>query len=309
VTVDLDDEVIGTLSDGGQRSADTFGGLLPCGVVTSTEETAVVALALEHHTDGFAIALLIMSGAPGQLAWIATEGLSVVDDLGKAYPVQLVTQHAGLGTLGATVWIDAAIPPQARSLRLSISDVQRVAGARAGAGGLRTLSGGPWQIELPLIPQRTITEPPPMGAVVHEPLASRRIPSRSWSALRSVVPVGQSRVRDGVSLSLWALERYDELDILTLSLLVDAPFTPTMPESMDGHIAIWDDLGHQYSCTVVGGATGARWAEAVVEITPPINDSATRLGIEIGAIPVADSDGVPLATEPMTFGVTLPVSQ
>lgn len=303
-----DEQVIGTLADAGHRSADTFGGLLPCGVVARSEETVVMALSLEHHTDGFAIALVILSGTPGQLAWIASDGLSVLDDLGKAYPVHLISQVTGLGALSATVWIDAPTPPQARAIRLSVSDIQRVAGSRGGAGGLRGLSGGPWNLEIPLLPEATIADPPPLGTEMRGAAAARRIPPRSWSALRSVVPIGQSRVREGASVSLWALERYEERDILTLSVLVDPPLMATQDE-IGEEIQLWDDLGTSYSCRTVNTVAGARWSETVVEVTPPIDQAATRLGISLVALPISDPDGVPVDVGRMTFGVALPCAK
>ncbi len=303
-----DEHAIGTLADAGHRSADTFGGLLPCGVIARSEETAVIALSLEHHTDGFAIALVILSGTPGQLAWIASDGLSVVDDLGKAYPVQPISQATGLGALSATVWIDAPTPPQARAIRLTVSDIQRVAGARGGAGGLRGLSGGPWQLELPLLPNPTIADAPPRGTDVRGATAARRIPPRSWNALRSVIPIGQSRVREGASVSLWALERYEERDILTLSMLVDPPLIATHDE-IGEDVRLWDDLGTSYSCRTVNTVAGARWSETVVEVTPPVDQAATRLGISLGALPISDADGVPVDVRPMIFGVALPSAQ
>ena len=299
------DQAIGVLADAGHRSADTFGGLLPCGATARSDETIVVALALEHHTDGFAVALLILSGAPGQLAWLASEGLSVVDDLGKAYPVQLINQVTGLGALSATVWIDAPAPPQARVIRLSVTQIQRVAGTRDGAGGLRSLSGGPWQLELPLLPAGTIASVPPMGGDVLGASAARRIPPRSWSALRSVVPIGQSRVREGATISLWALERYEERDILTLSVLVDPPFVAT-PDEIGEEIVLWDDLGAKYSCRTANALAGARWSETVIEVIPPVDPEARRIGIQIGSLPIIDADGAPVGLGPVTFGVALP---
>jgi hypothetical protein len=67
------------------RRHDTFGGLVPSAATAAGGDTTLAALAVEHHADGAALPLLVLSDAPGPLAWEPSEGLRATDDAGGEY--------------------------------------------------------------------------------------------------------------------------------------------------------------------------------------------------------------------------------
>ena len=77
-----------------RRRHETFGGLVPTDALARGGDTVVAALALEHHADGAALPLLVLSEAPGPLEW-ADDDLQAVDDAGGRYAVQRAVRAVG----------------------------------------------------------------------------------------------------------------------------------------------------------------------------------------------------------------------
>lgn len=266
----------------------------------------VIALAVEHHSDGTVIPLMMISDAPGLLTWESGIGMEVVDDLGTAYNVHTVTQLGALGSLAVTVWLDPVIPTEAAWLRLSVHDIHRLSATRGRSSVERPLVGGPWELDIDLRPERTVAPAPPRPAP-HVPLPPRpsRVPARAVGTLQGVIPVGQAKIRPHFTLGVWAVERYIDRAVMSVGLLVDPPHEAGHLFPDVGVVNVWDDLGNQYRATPIGGVTGPGWSESSVEVVPAPLPGVETLGIEIGEVPVLDSDGESVESEPILFGVAV----
>lgn len=289
-----------------QRVASGFGGIVPTGVVARSESTAVMALAVEHHAEGAAIPIVIVSDAPGLLTWEPDDGLDVVDDVGTHYVARTIAQSGTLGSLAVTVWLEPAIPSSARRLDLAVSNVNRLSATRTRASVERPLAGGPWELSIDLAPERTVGAPPfaphPTGPLPARPTS---VPVRSVGALQCLVPIGQARIQPGFTLALWSIECYLDRAVLSIGLLVDQPSEAGHLFPNAGQVSMWDDLGNRYRATPTGGITGPGWSESTVEIVPAPSPAAVTLGIAVDELPVRNERGEPLQQVPLTFGVAV----
>lgn len=249
----------------GPRGREGFGGIVPGGAVAHGGEALVALLAVEHHADGAVLALLVLSNAPGALAWDPGAGLEVRDDAGRRYAVAPLAQHAGLGALQAGVWISPPPPPSARRLEITARGLARMGAARGGAAVPRPLSGGPWHLVADLVPPATAVPPPPEppAARAHGPAAARHVPARAWGSFDGMLPVGQARITPAGAVCAWALERYRERGVLTL-----AGLGHTAADAEACRIDVWDDAGRRYAVALLHLAAGEGWFELGVEITP-----------------------------------------
>ncbi len=263
-----------------RRRHETFGGLVPTDALARGGDTVVAALALEHHADGAALPLLVLSDAPGPLEW-ADDDLQAVDDAGGRYAVRALSVQSGLGALETTLWLEPAVPAGPRRLELTVSGLDRRAAARGGgAGALRPLVGGPWALAIDLVPGRTAVAPPPTPPDPPPPARSASIPARSASAFCGLVPVGQARVDEAGALCLLALERYAERSVLTLATL---PAEGAAARAA-GRLAVdaWDDRGARYAATPIHAVDAPGWSEASVELVPALSQGAAALGVRVG---------------------------
>lgn len=266
---------------------------------TVRDGSALVAvLGVEHHTDGAAIPLLILSDAPGLLAWEPLDEVTVMDDRDRPYAVSLLHGQAGLGSLQASLWIDPAPPADARFLRICVPALFRLAPARGGSGITRQLPGGPWDLIVDLVPPRTAATVPhhPQDELLENDAAGR-VPCRTLGAFVDLVPVGQARIGCDLAVCLWGVERYSDVALLTVALL-GAP-----PDAIPGEGAsfdVWDDRGNRYEAGLEQAGSAECWTELVVRIEPAIDRRASRLAV---SVEIPDDDG---DASPFLFGVVLP---
>lgn len=280
------------------RSSGSFGGIVPSAAIERDGSALVMALAVEHHADGAAIPLLILSDAPGLLAWEPLDDTTVVDDRDRRYAVSILHGQAGLGALQVSLWIDPPPPPDTRYLRVCVPTLHRLAPARGGSGITRQLPGGPWELLVDLVPPRTTaTVPPHPGSGPADAELSGRVPSRTLGAFVDLLPVGQARISSGAAVCLWGIERYKDLALLTVSLLGNDP------EEIPGEgigIEVWDDRGTEYDAVLEQAGSLENWSEIVVRVAPRLDPAATRLGVRVGLH--ADSAG----SAQFLFGIALP---
>ncbi|HET6689940.1 MAG TPA: hypothetical protein VFG74_03655 [Miltoncostaeaceae bacterium] len=292
-----------------ERRQSGFGGLVPTSAVAREGDTLVLALCVEVHAEGAVLPLLVLSDAPGLLGWDPVQGLVARDDHGRRYEVANVAQQAGLGALQTGVWISPAPPPDARRLVLEVTGLVRTAVSR-GASVERPLAGTTWRLDLDLVPPRTAAEPP--AAPTGEPSRGRpaRVPARTFSSFRDLVPVGQARVAEGVAVCLWALERYADRSVLSVAALAEEPLrvAPLTPGA--GVVEVWDDRGGAYAVTPIHGAARPGWCETSLEVVPAIDPGARALAVRLADLPghsPSAGRGDALAG-PFTFGVTIPAA-
>lgn len=281
------------------RKRAGFGGLVPSSVVVRAGSTVVAALGVELYADGAMLPLLVLSDSAGPLAVDAAEGVVVVDDRGHDYVVEECAHHPGLGSLQLDVWIAPAPPPHVRYLQVSVDGLTRTAITRGGDAVSRLLSGGPWDLRVLMVPSRTTAPVPdePPAATSDSPPA--RVPARAYSTFEGVVPIGQARVADDLGLCLWALERYRDRAVMTLSVLADAARGRMPPASEAGAVEMWDDTGHRYAVAPVHSAVRAGWSETILEVLPVIPSDVRSLGVRISD-PRGDGEGT------FTFGIAMP---
>jgi hypothetical protein len=291
----------------GRRHQASLGGLVPSAAVARGGETLVMALCVEVHAEGAVLPLLVLSDAPGLLGWDPAQGLTVRDEGGREYEVDGLSQQVGIGALQATVWIEPAPPPGARRLLLCVDGLARTSAARGGGGIARTLTGGPWELEIDLVPARTAVEPPsePRG----RPSAGRpaRVPSRTLAGFEGLVPVGQARVTAGVAVCVWALERYRDRAVLSVGILAEEPVRVGPLTAGAGQVDVWDDRGNRYVVAPVHGAAHPGWSESSLEVVPAIRSEARALAVRLSELPrhgpaPADRGSLP---GPFLFGVGL----
>ena len=290
-----------------ERRQSGFGGLLPTSAVAREGDTLVVALSVEVHAEGAVLPLLVLSDAPGLLGWDPVQGLVARDDHGRHYEVRNLAQQAGLGALQTAVWISPAPPPDARRLVLEVTGLVRTAVSR-GASVERPLAGTTWRLDLDLLPPRTAVDPPEPPAQESPPGRPTRVPARTFSGFRDLVPVGQARVAEGAAVCLWALERYADRAVLSVAALAEdplrvAPLTPGV-----GRVEVWDDRGRAVDGRDLVGAARPGWSETSLEVVPPIDPVARALGVRLSVLPghspsAAQRDAL---AGPFTFGVMIP---
>ena len=290
------------------RDADGFGGLVPTGAVARSAETLVAALGVEHHVDGVAVSVVVLSDAPGILEWDADVGANVRDDRGERYDAQIVASTSGLGQLTGTLWIAPALPAEARRLELVVDGLARINPTRGGGRGVaRPLTGGPWNLVIELIPDRTVADVPagptaPAGAV---PPAS--VPVRSYGTFVDVVPVGQARLAGDVAVCAMGIERYWDRAVLSLTALGPSTNTSIAPAIGRARIEVWDDRGRAYQVAAVQGAARDGWSEVALEVLPAVPPDVAVLGIRVTEIPRGtEASGRATIPGPFTFGVRLP---
>lgn len=266
-----------------------------------------MALCVEVHAEGAVLPLLVLSDAPGLLGWDPVKGLAVRDDTGRDYRVQNLAQQAGLGALQTAVWIEPAPPPEVRRLMLDVTGLVRTAVAR-GTGIERPLTGATWSFEIDLVPQRTAAPVPDEPTAPSQPARPARVPARTFSGFRDLLPIGQARVADGIAICLWSLERYADRAVLTVGALVEdplrvAPMTPGV-----GRVDVWDDRGRRYEVSPIHGAARPGWSETSLEVSPAIDPEARSLGVRLADLP--GHGPTPSSREvlagPFTFGVAVP---
>jgi hypothetical protein len=295
-----------TSADPQRRGQASLGGLVPTSAVAREGDTLVMALCVELHADGAVIPLLVLSDAPGLLGWDPVEGLSVRDDAGREYTVVNLAQQAGLGALQTAVWIEPAPPPDARSLRLEVGGLVRTAVARGGGGVERPLSGSTWVLDIDLVPQRTGAPVP--GEPEGDPRPGRpaRVPARTFSGFRDLVPIGQARVAEGAAVCLWGLERYADRAVLTVGALAEEPLrvAPLTPGA--GRAEVWDDGARRYEVSPIHGAARPGWSETSLEVSPAIHPDARALGVRLSDLPGHGGRGPAVLAGPFTFGVAVP---
>lgn len=253
-----------------------------------------MALGVEHQTEGSVVPILIVSDAPGVLAWDPALGLSATDDTGYVYRVRELVQTGGLGTLSTTAWLEPPISTEARVLTLTVDEITRTSAQHGGGGGAeRLISGGPWELEIPLRPNRTVAEAPPAPTQSAAwPGRSERVPGRTPSTFSRLVPVGQARIRDGYAVCLHALEVYEDRSVLTMSILADAPLRarPLDAAEVDA-IEAWDDRGNRYHPVLLGGPAALGWSDAAIEFAPTLDPAATCLALRLARLPLAGEAG------------------
>lgn len=250
-------------------------------MVVRAGSTVVAALGVELYADGALLPLLVLSDSAGPLAVDAAEGVVVVDDHGRDYVVEECAHHPGLGSLQLDVWITPVPPPHVRHLRVSVDGLTRTAITRGGDAVSRLLSGGPWELQVEMVPARTTApvpdEPPASEGAAHP----ARVPARAYSSFEGLVPIGQARVVDDLGLCLWALERYRDRAVMTVSVLTDAARGRTPVASDAGAVDMWDDTGRRYTVAPVHSAVRAGWSETILEVLPVIPADVRTLGVRI----------------------------
>lgn len=289
-----------------------FGGIVPSTVVARDPSALVAALAVEHYADGALVMLLVLSETPGVLALDPLDDIEVHDDLGRRYDARLAHGQAGLGSAQAALWIEPGLPADARVLDVGILELARVTSPRGGGGVTRPLHGGPWRLAIDLVPPRTrVPVPSRPGSARPGQASPARVPARTLRAFRDLVPIGQARMRAGSVVCLHALERYDDLAILTLSTKMqdgDAHGAGAAPISADTEgdrgnaalIEVWDDRGAAYRAELEHSSGAEGWSDQMVRLTPALDPGATSLGISVAATQAGGGIWA-------VFGVALPL--
>lgn len=289
-----------------RRRQGSLGGLVPCSAVAREGDTLVVALCVELHSEGAVLPLLVLSDAPGLLGWDPVQGLEVRDDAGREYEVQSLAQQAGLGALQTAVWIEPAPPPDARRLHLDVNGLIRTAVSRGG-GVQRPLTGSSWSLEIDLLPQRTAAAVPDEPHGAPETGRAARVPARTFSGFRDLLPIGQARVAENATVCLWALERYEDRSVLSVGMLAGEPLRVAPMTPGAGRVEVWDDRGRRYEVSPIHGAARPGWSETSLEVSPAITGDATALGVRLADLPGQGPAGAAAGLAgPFVFGVVVP---
>jgi len=290
------------------RDAAGFGGIVPSSAVAHGGETLVAALAVEHHGDGFVVPLLVLSGAPGLIEWDPSMGLTVRDDRGDRYDAHLLTSASGLGQLTASVWIDRPLPPDARRLEMIVDGLARVNPTSGEVRGVsRPVGGGPWNLVVDLLPERTVAPVPPEPKDGPGVALPGSVPVRARAAFVDVVPVGQAKHGEGLAVCVMSLERYWDRSVATIVALGPPDDDAGAPAVGRAEITAWDDRGNRYDASPVQGASRGSWSEVAMELVPAIPPDVATLALRVSDIP-RGSEGARRLTVPgpFTFGIRLP---
>jgi hypothetical protein len=289
------------------REVTGFGGVIPCTAVAHGGDTLVAALGLEHHADGSVLSLLMLSAAPGLLEWNPSLGLVVSDDRGDRYDAHVLSSSSGLGQLSVTLWIASPLPAEVRRLEVVVDGVERINPTRGGGPGVaRVLSGGPWNVLIDLVPERTVVEPPPEPVGLPGTQEAGSVPIRAHGVFVDVVPVGQARLSEGVAVCVLGLERYWDRSVVSLVALGSSEAAQT-PAIGRARVDAWDAAGHRYRVTPVQGASRGGWSEVAVELVPAIPPGSGALGLRISELPIgADSARRDRISGSFVFGIRLP---
>lgn len=275
--------------DAANRSATSLGGLVPCAVTSREGSTLVMALAVEIHGEGVAIPIVVVTDAPGIISLRDEDAVAVSDDVGTTYDVVTIARASGLGSMTATIWLRGAIPEAATRLDIRVAAIGRVAVTGSPVAVERAISGGPWDLSIPLRPTRTLADPPIQsgagGAPAREP---DRVPPRSCPAFRGITPIGQAKIRDGLVVCAWAIEHYDDRALLTIAALADAAADLEPVDVADDEVSVWDDVGGRYDVRSIAHVGGRGWSETTLEVLPPIDRRAMRLGIALRDFVIVD---------------------
>lgn len=288
------------------RAADGFGGIVPSASWVRGGESVLMALAVEHYADGAAVPLLVLTDAPGIIGFDPEAAITATDDAGRTYETRTASVDAGLGAAQATVWLTPALPASARTLTLSVSELTRTTPTRRGGGVAKPLTGGPWSLEVPLLPDRTATEPPERPRGKAPTAEAPRAPTRAAGAFERLVPVGQARMSENAAVCVWGIEDYGERAVLTLGVLTTglADVEPLAPGR--GEVQVWDEAGTRYAVVPINGAGEERWIETSLEVTPAPRE-ARALGLRITNLPGRARRAHDRSLEgPFTFGIALP---
>lgn len=268
------------------RDAVGFGGLVPSGAVAHGGETLVAVLGIEHHADGMAMPLLVLSESPGLVEWEPSFGLAIRDDRGERYDGYVLSAASSLGQLTVTLWVEPPPPLEARQLSVTVQGLERLNPTRGGGRGVsRPLTGGPWTAVVDLVPERTVADVPDEPGSDRLPVRVDSVPVRAHGVFVDVVPVGQARLGEGIAVCVIALERYWDRAVATLVALGPPGDDATTPAIGRAELAAWDDRGRRYRVTPMHGAARGRWSEVAAEIVPAIPPDARVLALRVAAVP------------------------
>lgn len=290
-----------TRPDDTVRNRHSFGGLVPTGAVARGGSTSVAALCVEVHADGALLPLVVLSDNAGPIGIDPDRGIEVRDDTGRQYRVDERDQQPGLGLLQLDLWLAPAPPPDARHLRVSLDGLTRTAITRRGDAVSRLLSDGPWELDIDLIPARTAAPVPDEPARRDLPARSARVPVRAHGAFQGIVPIGQARLGETACACLWALERYRDRGVVSLSVLAAPDARDLGPgPSAPGAVEMWDDRGRRYEVVPLHAVMRPGWSEVTLEVTPALADDVAAIGVRISGVePGPEHDDGPV------FGVAV----
>ena len=280
--------------DAAVRNRLSFGGLVPTGAVARGGSTTVAALCVEVHADGALLPLVVLTDNAGPIAIDTEHGVVVSDDTGHDYAVTERGQHPGLGLLQLDLWVSPAPPPEARRLHVTVDGLTRTAITRRGDAVSRLLSDGPWELDIDLVPERTAAPVPEEPPARDLPAQPARVPVRAWGSFESIVPIGQARLGADTCTCVWALERYRDRGVLSLSVLAPQEARDLTPAaSAPGAVELWDDRGRRYEVAPVHSVKRPGWTEVTLETTPALGEDVAAIGLRIslGGEP-GDEDGL-----------------
>lgn len=290
------------------RHRDGFGGLTPGGAAGETPETLVICLGVEHHLEGAAVSLLLLTSTPGLVDWDPREGLAVSDDGDGMYDVTPISMTSGLGQIAATVWITPAISPDVHTLHLDVDAVRRLNPSRGDGGVTRELTGGPWSMDVDLRPPRTLETAPLRPRTTAVPDDAHAVPTRTRAAFDSVVPVGQAHLVEDAAFCLTAVERYADRWVATVVALGPEREPRQVPVVGRATLCAWDDVGTTYRLTAMGGEAQESWSQCAYEALPALNPEATVLAVEMTDIPRGRDPEPrhPIIDGPIVFASVIP---
>jgi hypothetical protein len=271
-----------TAGGGALRNRLSFGGLIPTGAVARGGSTTVAALCAEVHADGALLPLVVLTDNAGPIAIDTEHGIVVGDDTGHDYAVTERGQHPGLGLLQLDLWISPAPAPGARRLHVTVDGLTRTAITRRGDAVSRLLSDGPWELDIDLVPERTASPVPEEPPVRDLPARPARVPVRAWGSFEGIVPIGQARLGADSCVCVWALERYRERGVLSLSVLAPPEARDLGPgAAAPGAVELWDDRGRRYEVAPVHSVMRPGWTEVTLETTPALGEDVAAIGLRI----------------------------
>lgn len=274
---------------------------MPTRAVARGGSTSVAALCLEVHAAGALLPLVVLTDNAGPIGIDVDQGIAISDDTGRRYRVEQRAEHPGLGLLQLDLWIAPAPPPDAHRLHAAIDGLTRTAITRSGDAVARLLSDGPWELDIDLVPARTAAAAPDEPPRRDAPTRPARVPVRAYGAFHDIIPIGQARVGAATCACVWALERYRDRGVMSLSVLTAPDARELGPgPAAPGAIDLWDDHGRRYEVAPVHTINRPGWSEVTLEVTPAVGDDVRALGLRIcGVGPAAEG------LDELTFGVAV----